>query len=444
MADNQLAIRENMPAPATVPAEFSTEQVLAQVEKIQTLMKAVMKNGEHYGVIPGTPKPTLLKAGAEKLCLMFRLDPQYETRELRDGEHLTVLSTCTLYHIPSGNRMGSGLGSCSTRESKYAYRKAERVCPKCGKDTIRRSKFGNKGWYCHEKAGGCGAQFGPNDAGIANQEVGRVANPDIADQYNTVLKMACKRSLVAAVLNVTAASDIFTQDLEDLGDARRQMTEDSGETSDGGGASGGDHDAGSQEPATITEAQQTMLRAKARDMLGYEDAQLHELAGVQHVSEVRSNALDALLLKIQELGSRPLSLDESFELGQIIQQQNIDPAKVLQFFNKPDFVEFNFAEYNRALRMIRARKPSNGTAEGAPKQAAPAPSTAPAATPSAKTAATGPTISEAQGRRMYAIAKGDGTLLADVLSRYGYSHSRDVKKSEYEEICADIEKAVNA
>ena len=32
----------------------------------------------------------------------------------------------------------------------------------------------------------------------------------------TVLKMANKRSLVAAVLNATAASDIFTQDIEDM------------------------------------------------------------------------------------------------------------------------------------------------------------------------------------------------------------------------------------
>ena len=34
--------------------------------------------------------------------------------------------------------------------------------------------------------------------------------------YNTVLKMAKKRALVDAVLTATAASDIFTQDLEDI------------------------------------------------------------------------------------------------------------------------------------------------------------------------------------------------------------------------------------
>ena len=40
-------------------------------------------------------------------------------------------------------------------------------------------------------------------------------NPDIADVYNTVLKMAKKRAMVDAVLTITAASDIFTQDLEE-------------------------------------------------------------------------------------------------------------------------------------------------------------------------------------------------------------------------------------
>ncbi len=46
----------------------------------------------------------------------------------------------------------------------------------------------------------------------------RAENPDPADQYNTVLKMAKKRALVDAVLTATAASDCFAQDLEDLED----------------------------------------------------------------------------------------------------------------------------------------------------------------------------------------------------------------------------------
>src|SRR5579859_1117891 len=110
-------------------APLSASDVRAQVQLIQEVVSAVMIDGEHYGVIPGTaskdgkpPKKTLLKAGAEKLCLTFRLAPKYEITERYDGDHLTVNTACTLYHITSGNMMGSGLGSCSTKESKYAYR----------------------------------------------------------------------------------------------------------------------------------------------------------------------------------------------------------------------------------------------------------------------------------------------------------------------------------
>lgn len=197
--------------------ELSVEELVEQVAKIQQVMKAVMRQDTHYGVIPGTPKPTLYKAGAEKLCLLFRLDPEYQTTEHREGDHLTVQSICILHHIPTAQRRGSGMGSCSTRESKYAYRSGSRKCPNCSKETIIKGKeeYGG-GWLCFAKKGGCGSKFKAGDKAIEGQPTGRVPNDDLPDSYNTVLKMANKRSLVAAVLNVTAASDIFTQDLEDL------------------------------------------------------------------------------------------------------------------------------------------------------------------------------------------------------------------------------------
>lgn len=212
MGNQELEIKRS-----DLPTEFSVEQVIAQVQKIQEIQKKVMKEGEHYGVIPGTQKPTLLKPGAEKLNLVFRYDPQYESIDHYEGIHLTVKSKCTLWHIPTGLRMGSGEGSCSTHESKYAYRNAMPKCPTCGQETIIKGKpeFGG-GWLCFKKKGGCGKTFKLGDASIEDQPTGKVLNEFVADQYNTILKMANKRSLIAAVLNVTAASDIFTQDIEDM------------------------------------------------------------------------------------------------------------------------------------------------------------------------------------------------------------------------------------
>ena len=201
-----VAVREEM--------ELSVAEVKNQVTKIQELMRAVMHDGEHYGVIPGMNKKTLLKPGAEKLCLTFRFDPQYEAESRYDGDHLTVKSKCVLYHIGTGKRLGSGEGMCSTKETKYAYRNQAPKCPDCGKETIIKGKaeFGG-GWLCWKKKGGCGKKY-PDDA-FSDEDFTRIANPDLPDLYNTVLKMADKRALVAAVLNATAASDIFTQDMEE-------------------------------------------------------------------------------------------------------------------------------------------------------------------------------------------------------------------------------------
>lgn len=202
-----------------IGSPLPVETIKHQIQVIQEVMAGAMVKDTHYGVIPGCgDKPTLLKAGAEKLCLTFRLSPTYVvTKTDLGGGHREYEVRCTLTHIPSGSVFGEGVGICSTHESKYRYRKAERTCPSCGKATIIKGKaeYGG-GWLCFAKKGGCGAKFGDDDETITSQQVGRVDNPDIADSFNTVLKIAKKRAHVDAVLTATAASDIFAQDLEDL------------------------------------------------------------------------------------------------------------------------------------------------------------------------------------------------------------------------------------
>lgn len=203
------------------PGEWSIETMVLQAQKIQQCMQAVMKRDEHYGVIPGTqgrdgkpPKPTLLKPGAEKLCLMFRLDPEYDVVDKVETASLIRFTIrCTLTHIPTGLRTASGLGSCNSNEDKY-LRPAPKKCTACGKEAVIKGseKFGG-GWLCWKKKDGCGKKWNDGDAEIEQQETG-IKDP--ADLHNTILKMACKRALIAAVLNATAASDFFTQDLEDL------------------------------------------------------------------------------------------------------------------------------------------------------------------------------------------------------------------------------------
>ena len=204
--------------PAT--AAMSVQQVLGQVALIQQIMGAAMKDGEHYGKIPGCgDKPTLLKPGAEKLCLTFRLAPTYELDERQmDRAHREYRVQCTLSSIMTGAFIGQGVGTCSTMEAKYRFRQGaaeptDNPVPRVywdlrGEDPAKAQELiGGKG-FTVKKVDGKGWMIAKGGEKVEND------NP--ADCYNTVLKMAKKRALVDAVLTATAASDIFTQDLEDI------------------------------------------------------------------------------------------------------------------------------------------------------------------------------------------------------------------------------------
>lgn len=217
------------PGPAlAVTPQVQAGELVERLDVIKQAMNSAMQDGVDYGRIPGVDKPTLLKPGAEKLGVLFQLDIQPETRKTwGPGDHLTVECTATVYHAPTGARLGKGEGLCTTREKKYAKRRAELVCPGCGKENIRRSKQGD-GFYCWAKTDGCGGNFAANDERITTQVAGEVDNPDLPDVWNTVIKMAEKRARVDAVLAVTGASAIFTQDAEDLpngsGDSEQPAT----------------------------------------------------------------------------------------------------------------------------------------------------------------------------------------------------------------------------
>lgn len=208
--------------PGTELAQLATMSVSTIVDrkrKIAEVMDAVMKDGEHFGKIPGCgDKPSLFKAGAEVLATTFGLAPTFKiTRTDLPGGHREYEIVCTLHHINTGAVVGEGVGTCTTMESKYRWRRGERKCPDCGKATIIKGKdeYGG-GWICFAKKGGCGHKWPDGEEKIEKQETGRVENPDIADTYNTVLKIAKKRAQVDCTLTAVGASDLLTQDLEDL------------------------------------------------------------------------------------------------------------------------------------------------------------------------------------------------------------------------------------
>ncbi len=191
-----------------------------RLQEFQSFVRDYLVEGEDFGKIPGAPKPTLLKPGADKLCELYGLSDDYEFIE-RVEDYDRGLFDYTIKCILTSRRHGvmvsSGLGCCSSLESKYRWRDSRRLCPQCGKDTIIKGKeeYGG-GWICFAKKGGCGAKFSPTDEKITGQTIGRTLNEDIADLKNTILKMAKKRAKVDATLSATRSSGVFTQDLEDM------------------------------------------------------------------------------------------------------------------------------------------------------------------------------------------------------------------------------------
>jgi len=213
MSETEIIVRDQVST-----AVMSPKDVKNQVQQIQQVMKDCMKEGSdeatgHYGKIPGCgEKMVLFKAGAEKLSMMFHLVPDYSIQliQLQD-DHREYQITCTLTHSGTGNIVGQGVGLCSTMESKYRYRRGDSytvldiVIPRDSKE--KKVEYRKKGFGMKKHDGEWRwVKFNKSD---------RDENPDIADVFNTVLKMAKKRAHVDAVLTATAASDIFTQDLED-------------------------------------------------------------------------------------------------------------------------------------------------------------------------------------------------------------------------------------
>jgi len=167
---------------------LSLKRVTDRVNLVHEVLKRVMKKGTHYGTVPGCgDKMVLLKPGADVLAMTFRLVPQFEviTAQL-PNDHREFTVTCSMRN-PEGVLLGQGVGSASTMEKKYRYR------------------YEGGEWDAaqHKKVGAT-----------------KIENEDIADVYNTVLKIAKKRSHIDATLTVTGAADLFTQDLIDEDDTQ--------------------------------------------------------------------------------------------------------------------------------------------------------------------------------------------------------------------------------
>ena len=171
---------------------------MAKIQQMQNVVQKTLKKGHDFGEVPGTSKPTLLKPGGEKICMLFGLNPEYEflkTTEDYDKEFFSYNIRCTLFR--NGQPVAQGVGSCNSKEKKYRFINVDEVPDNyIGPSEEITDKYGRTKY--------------------------KINNPDICSLVNTILKMAKKRAFIDAVLQVASLSEVFTQDVEDMGDFIQQ------------------------------------------------------------------------------------------------------------------------------------------------------------------------------------------------------------------------------
>jgi hypothetical protein len=183
---------------------MTVESLVAHAQRIQDAIRLRMREGEHYGVIPGTHKKSLYQAGAQVIASMFRFSWKF-TIETVDypGEHREVRAKCALF-TAHGNDLAERESSCTTKETKYRYR-SENTGALVPADY----------WKTRDMALLGGKEFSTRKVDGKWMIFHTEPTSNLADHYNTVLSMAQKRAFVAAVIAATAAADAFAPDPAD-------------------------------------------------------------------------------------------------------------------------------------------------------------------------------------------------------------------------------------
>lgn len=156
---------ETKPAPKKVePVPVTIEAVpVRATENIELVVAKILKANYDYGIITGCKKPSLLKAGAEKLAAYFGFSTSIniENRFENYDKKLVAYEVKVTVYDATGRIIAEGIGAANSQERKFL-----------------------KG--------------------------------DFFSQINTVIKIAKKRGFVDAILTATGSSALFGQDMEDI------------------------------------------------------------------------------------------------------------------------------------------------------------------------------------------------------------------------------------
>jgi len=239
-----------------IPSQvLTTKDAIQRRSALEAYVKECLIQDTDFSVDERTEKKNLLQAGADKVLNLYGLTSRVEVvKQVEDWDkgffHYEVKTTIIW---PRKMEDGSireeiiaeGMGSCNSKESKYAYRWMSRAeMPKETQALADKGMFKtetrekNVPWFTltDEEKERCEKEgWKKADAESKGGKVYvrvdhpgvvmyRVPNEDICDQVNTILKMAKKRSYVDATIRATKAGDLFTQDLEDIPNTEGRKT----------------------------------------------------------------------------------------------------------------------------------------------------------------------------------------------------------------------------
>jgi len=175
---------ETTPKPVTLTTQ-AIENTKENIRLCEQLVTQVLEKEVDWGVMPGVAQPFLFDSGGAKLMAAYNCYPKYNLLSTTEDDNLiTFAFECNLISRATGEVISTGIGACSTRETKYKYRwvsaqEALREHYVLSELKTKESKYGVK----H-----------------------RIPNPERGELVNTIAKMAAKRSDIDAVASLPGVS----------------------------------------------------------------------------------------------------------------------------------------------------------------------------------------------------------------------------------------------
>lgn len=209
-----IAKQDGRPPQKIYEPAMQMQEAIELFDQIMRFTREAMKEGidNDYATIPGTGKPSLLKPGAEKLMLWFNLIPDpfiTQTEKIPEGEGFILsVDTTIILRDKHGNIRGQCQANCNSGEDKYREQtrwltekklQDQGLTPNGLEYQERKSRYGNGGTYRVYKV---------------------ISSSNAYQLLNTLKKMSQKRAYVGAIIQATATSGIFTQDMEDSNGAK--------------------------------------------------------------------------------------------------------------------------------------------------------------------------------------------------------------------------------